>query len=150
MLAQRAYWEWLQEDSASQIAIPALALEMAAHLIRESEPRKTAQPPSWLRQVRQRLDDGFADTPTLAELAGLSGVHRTHLVRSFRRHYSVSIGEYLRRRRVDAACAMLARPGVSLTEIALATGFANHAHFATVFKRITGFTPSDFRRSRRS
>jgi AraC family transcriptional regulator len=151
ILAQRAYSEWLQEDSASQIAIPALALEMAAHLMRESEPRKTGQPPSWLRRVRQRLDDGFADTPTtLAELAGISGVHRTHLVRNFRRHYGVSIGEYLRRRRVDAACAMLTKPGVSLTEIALATGFANHAHFATVFKRITGFTPSDFRRSRRS
>ena len=150
MLAQRAYSEWLQEDSASQIAIPALALEMAAHLMRESEPRKAGQPPSWLRRVRQRLDDGFADTPTLAELARISGVHRTHLVRSFRRHYNVSIGEYLRRRRVDAACAMLKKPGVSLTEIALATGFANHAHFATVFKRITGFTPSDFRRSQRS
>jgi AraC family transcriptional regulator len=150
ILAQRAYCEWLQEDSASQIAIPALALEMAAYLIRESEPRKTGQPPAWLRRVRQRLDDGFADTPTLAELARISGVHRTHLVRNFRRHYSVSIGEYLRRRRVDAACAMLTRPGESLTEIALAAGFANHAHFATVFKRITGFTPSDFRRSRRS
>lgn len=150
ILAQRTYCEWLQEDSASQIAIPALALEMAAYLIRRSELRKTGQSPSWLRRVRQRLDDGFADTPSLAELAGISGVHRTHLVRNFRRHYSVSIGEYLRRRRVDAACAMLTRPGVSLTEIALATGFANHAHFATVFKRITGFTPSDFRRSLRS
>jgi AraC family transcriptional regulator len=150
ILAQRTYCEWLQEDSASQIAIPALALEMAAHLIRESEPRKTGQPPSWLRRVRQRLDDGFADAPTLSELARISGVHRTHLVRSFRRHYGVSIGEYLRRRRFEAASAMLTRPGVSLTEIALTTGFANHAHFATVFKRITGFTPSDFRRSRRS
>jgi AraC family transcriptional regulator len=150
ILAQRAYCEWLQEDSASQIAIPALALEMAAYLIRGSEPRKTGQPPAWLRRVRQRLDDGFADTPTLAELARISGVHRTHLVRNFRRHYSVTIGEYLRRRRIDAACAMLTRPGESLTEIALAAGFANHAHFATVFKRITGFTPSDFRRSRRS
>jgi AraC family transcriptional regulator len=150
ILAQRAYWEWLQEDSASQIAIPALALEMAAHLIRESEPRKTGQPPLWLRRVRQRLDEGFANTPTLAELAGIGGVHPTHLARSFRRHFSVSIGDYLRRRRVDAASAMLTRPGLSLTEIALSTGFANHAHFATVFKRATGWTPREFRRARQS
>jgi AraC family transcriptional regulator len=148
-LAQRAYCEWLQEDSASQIAIPALALEMAAHLIRESEPRRTGQPPFWLQRVRQRLDDGFADTPTLAELAGIGGVHPAHLARNFRRHYSLNIGEYLRRRRVEVASAMLTRPDLSLTEIALTTGFANHAHFATVFKRMTGSTPRDFRRSRR-
>jgi AraC family transcriptional regulator len=146
-LAQRAYREWLQGDTASEIAIPALILEMAAHLVREAEGRTGDQSP-WLRRVKQRLDDGFADTPTLAELALIGGVHPTHLARCFRRHYGSSIGEYLRRRRVDAAAGMLAQPGLSLAEIALATGFSDHGHFSTVFKRFTGLTPSEFRRLR--
>jgi len=75
LLAQRAYAEWLQDDTASGVAIPALAMEMAAHLIREGESRNANQPPPWLRRVKQRLDDGFAETPSLAELAGIGGVH---------------------------------------------------------------------------
>jgi AraC family transcriptional regulator len=149
LFAHRAYAEWLHEDTASRLAIPALAMEMAAHLIREGESKTINQPPPWLRRVRQRLDDNFAVTPSLAELAAIGGVHATHLARHFRRHYKASIGEYLRKRRVDVATEMLARPELSLTEIALATGFAHHAHFTTVFKRFTGLTPSEFRRLRR-
>lgn len=149
LLAHRVYSEWLRGDTASQIAIPALVLEMAAHLIREREDRTGAQPPPWLHRVKQRLDDGFADTPTLAELARIGEVHPTHLARQFRRHYGETIGEYLRKRRIDAAAGMLARSGRSLTEIALATGFSHQAHFATVFKRFTGMTPGEYRRLRR-
>jgi AraC family transcriptional regulator len=148
LLAQRVYREWLQGDTASQIAIPALVMEMAAHLIREREARTDVAPP-WLRHVKQRLDDGFGDTPTLTELARIGEVHPTHLARQFRRHYGTTIGQYLRKRRIDAAAGMLAGSSRSLTEIALATGFSHHAHFATVFKRFTGLTPGDFRRLRR-
>jgi AraC family transcriptional regulator len=148
-LLQRAYREWLQSDTASRIAVQALALETAAHLIRDSEKPRGAEPPLWLRQVKQRLDDTFADNPSLAELAKQGGVHPAHLARHFRRYYGASIGEYLRKRRVEAAMQMLANPDVSLTEIALAAGFAHHAHFTTAFKRFTGLTPSEFRRLRR-
>jgi AraC family transcriptional regulator len=149
MLAQRAYGEWLLNDSASKVAIPALVMEMTASLIRESDQAEARCPPAWLSRVRDRLHDNYADTPSLKELAGIGGVHATHLARHFRRHYGLSIGEYLRKRRVDAAIEMLAQPDQSLTQIALATGFAHHAHFTTTFKRFTGLTPSDFRRLRR-
>lgn len=145
-LAQRAYREWLQNDNASPIAIEALALEMIAHLVRERETKPCDRSPFWLRKVIQRLDEGFTVTPTLTELAELADVHPTHLAREFRRHYSKSVGEYLRQRRVDAACQMLVRTDRPLVEIALATGFAHHAHFAVIFKRFVGLTPSEYRR----
>lgn len=148
-LAERAYSEWLQNDSASPIAIRALALEMVAHLIRAGERRTGPRPPAWLGRVKQRLDDDFVDAPSLTELAGMADVHVTHLARQFRHFYRASIGEYVRQRRVSAAAEMLADTDQSLTEIALATGFAHHAHFCDVFKRLIGLTPSDFRRLRR-
>lgn len=145
-LALRAYHEWLENDTASKVAIPALALEMAAYLIREQEGRFRDRPPAWLRRVQERLDDNIAVTPSLSDLAATSAVHPTHLARHFRRYFGTSIGEYLRKRRVDAASELLRRSVLSLTEIALATGFAHHAHFTTVFKSFTGLTPSEFRR----
>lgn len=41
---------------------------------------------------------------------------------------------------------MLVQTDRPLVEIALETGFAHHAHFAVIFKRFVGLTPSEFRR----
>jgi AraC family transcriptional regulator len=144
-LARRAYREWLLNDCASSISVQALVLEIAAHLVRDEKNRRGAQPPIWLRRVKQRLDDSFIETPSLTELAGIGGVHPTHVARHFRRHYRSTIGEYIRQRRVDVAGEMLLRKNRSLTEIALEAGFSSHAHLCTVFKRLTGMTPSQFR-----
>jgi AraC family transcriptional regulator len=144
-LAKRAYREWRLNDSVSPISIQALALEIAAYLVREDEASAGAQPPIWLKRVRQRLDDAFTETPKLAELAKIGGVHPTHLARHFRKHYHATVGEYLRRRRVDAAMEFLSEKRISLTEVALESGFSSHGHLCTVFKRTTGMTPSEFR-----
>jgi AraC family transcriptional regulator len=144
-LAQRAYREWQWNDTASPIAIQGLVYEIAARLVRADESLDGAQPPAWLRRVKQRLDEGFAETPSLTELAGIGGVHPTHLARHFRRHYCLTIGEYLRQRRVTAAIELLSRQNLSLTEVALESGFSSHGHLCTVFKRVTGMTPSEFR-----
>jgi AraC family transcriptional regulator len=145
-LAERIYREWLENDNASQIVIHALSLEMVAHLIREDEAKSGSRSPFWLRKVKQRLDDGFADTPTVAELASIANVHPAHLARQFRVHYKKSIGEYLRHCRVDAAMDLLVEPEFPLAEIALRTGFSHQAHFNRIFKRQMGLTPGEFRR----
>jgi AraC family transcriptional regulator len=144
-LAQRAYREWHNKDSASRIAIQALVYEIAARLVREDEGQHSVRPPAWLQRVKQRLDEDFVETPCLTELAGIGGVHPTHLARHFRRHYRSTIGEYLRQRRVAAAIELISRKNLSLTEVALESGFSSHGHFCTVFKRVTGMTPSEFR-----
>jgi AraC family transcriptional regulator len=148
-LAQRGYREWRSNDNASSLAIQALVYEIAAHLVREEESRDGTQPPAWLRRVKERLDEDFTQTPSLTELAGIGGVHPTHLARHFRRHYRVTVGDYLRHRRVQAAIELLSRKTLSLTEVALESGFSSHAHLCTVFKRLTGVTPSEFRDTKR-
>lgn len=145
-LAQRAYAEWLLGDCASNFVIQALTLEMIAWLIRENGSRRTAAPPVWLRRVKQHLDESCSETPSLTELAGIAGVHSTHLARQFRSHFGQSIGEYLRQKRIDMAKDLLIKTRRALTDIALDIGFCHHAHFTTVFKRSTGISPSSFRR----
>jgi AraC family transcriptional regulator len=145
-LAQRAYREWLLKDTASPIAIQALTLEIASHLIREEASRSIPEPPPWLRRVKQRLDESLTETLSLAELATIGSVHPTHLCRHFRRHYGATVGEYLRKRRVDRAIELLSRTRLLLTEIALESGFSSHGHFCTIFRRVTGMTPGEFRK----
>jgi len=67
------------------------------------------------------------------------------VARVFRRHHGLSMGGYLRRLKVESACASLARPGASLADVAAGLGFTDQSHFTRTFKAATGLTPGRFR-----
>src|SRR5262249_18177302 len=79
-------------------------------------------------RIRERLDDCFRQNFTLAELAHDAGVHPIHLAREFRNAYSMPIGEYVRRRRIDAAMNALLLSDETLSAIALQAGFSSQPH----------------------
>ena len=55
------------------------------------------------------------------------------------------MGEYLHNLRIQAACKALEHPEWPLSDIALASGFADHSHFCRVFKSRIGCSPGRFR-----
>jgi AraC family transcriptional regulator len=145
-LALRLYNEFQGTDAASGLAIEGLALEILAeasrHPVKIVEPR----PPRWLRQARDLLHARFAESLSLDEIARASGVHPSHLARVFRQHYGCTVGEYVRRLRIDYARRQLSTSDDPLVEIALAAGFADQSHFSKTFKRLMGLTPAEFQR----
>ena len=91
------------------------------------------------------VETRFLEPLSLAEIASAVGVHHVHLSREFRRHNNYTVGELIRRRRVEHACHLLAHSHMSLAEIALTCGFSDQSHFSLMFKRHMGMTPSKFR-----
>jgi AraC family transcriptional regulator len=83
----------------------------------------------------------------LNELACEAGLSSSHFIRSFRRSTGKSPYQFLLHRRVERAKLLMRDDRVSLTEVALASGFADQHHLARVFGRVTGETPSSYRRS---
>jgi AraC family transcriptional regulator len=69
-----------------------------------------------------------------------------HLARLFRQRFGYSMGEFVRRQRIAWACGQLARSDAPIAAIALTAGFADQAHFTRTFRRVTGCTPSWYRR----
>ena len=133
--------ELLVNDSATSLAVEALTLELICNFIRE--PRKARQAPLWLRKLRERLDVDFAQKISLREIARETGHHPAHVARIFRGHYHCSLGEYVRKRRIDHACHSI-RHGESMSAVALDSGFANQAHFSRSFRAIIGMTPREY------
>jgi AraC family transcriptional regulator len=84
--------------------------------------------------------------PRLDEVAEVAGVHPMHLARLFRERYGYSMGEFVRRRRIAWACEQLTSADAKLSAIALTAGFADQAHFTRTFRRITGCTPSWYKK----
>jgi AraC family transcriptional regulator len=145
-LATRLYREFQEPDMLSPLVTEGLILEILGHGAREASRGRSNAPPRWLGRVADLLHARFRDTLSLDEVARTAGVHPAHLARAFRRCYSCTVGEYVRRLRVDQAGCELSRSDAPLTQIALALGFCDHSHFSTVFKRHTGLSPAEYRK----
>jgi AraC-like DNA-binding protein len=146
-LALRLQNEFAQNDSVSFLAVEGLSLALLAELLRSRRSEKTV--PQWLIRVRSLLHDRFHCALNLTTLAQEAGVHPVYLVQCFRRQFHCTPGEYQRQLRVDVAKEKLLSSGYTLSEIALLTGFADQSHLTRVFKRHTGMTPAEFRRTAR-
>lgn len=141
---RRAMREFDSTDSLSPIALEGLMLCVVATMTRAARP--STSPRRWLGIIRERLDTMYADRITLSELATGVGVHPVHLAATFRRTFGVTVGEYVRQRRVECARRLLAQGTRRISEIALDLGFANPSHFSRVFSKHTGATPLEYRK----
>ena len=103
-----------------------------------------------LKQVRDLLNDQYAANLSLESIAGSVNVHPTHLCRAFRQYYHCTPGDFVRQVRVERARQYLAESDAPLAEIALRVGYSDQSHFTTAFKRLTGLTPSRFRKTSRN
>lgn len=147
-LALRLYRESHANDAAAPLAIEGLVLEILAAATRQtaqSIPRASSPPPRWLQHARELLQEQWAETPALSAIAREVGVHSVSLARAFRHHFQCSIGDYVRRLRIEHACRQIAQTNAPLIEIAHAVGFYDQSHFSRTFKRYTGLTPAEYR-----
>jgi AraC family transcriptional regulator len=143
-LCRRLYLEFRGADDLTPVTTEAILLELFAENAR-SKRSKADRAPSWLRTVRSYLHASFASSPRLAKIAAVGGVHPVHLCREFRKHYRMTVGDFIRCLRVEHACKLLAKPGCDLSQVALDCGFADQSHFCAVFRKLTGTTPARFR-----
>ncbi|MEO8035103.1 MAG: AraC family transcriptional regulator [Acidobacteriota bacterium] len=147
VIASKLRSEFLKPDDLSPQIVEALMLELDALSRRHGGLDDRA--PTWLGEVRQLLESSFQEPLAIATLAASAGVHPTHLARSFRQHYGLTIGERIRELRVEQARKQLSG-GRALADIAAELGFADQSHFTRVFRRATGTTPAAFRHAARA
>lgn len=84
---------------------------------------------------------------TVEEMAALVGLGITTISDKVKSFTGFSPMNYLINIRISEAIKLLKDPEVQVRNIALDTGFYSSQHFATTFKKLTGYTPSQFRRN---
>ncbi|MEE9692755.1 AraC family transcriptional regulator [Aeromonas hydrophila] len=127
-----------------------LAREVACHqfsrqlLARLTPASWDDRPPQHLQRAAELMQDDCSSPLTLAQLSTVAGLTPSHFVRSFSRHYGMTPHAYLLDQRIRHARTLLKR-GEPLAEVALASGFADQAHFQRQFKRRVAATPGHYR-----
>lgn len=102
--------------------------------------------PSHLENLRQYLDENFAEPHTLDSLGKRVHLTPTSLCRAFKIYTGKSVFDYLIERRIQAAMMQMLSGNEKLTTIALNSGFNDLAHFYRKFKELVGVTPGTYRR----
>lgn len=101
-----------------------------------------------LRRVEAYVEEHL-DRPDLSveEMAGFAHMSHSHFAREFKKQTGLAPHRFVLDRRVARARLYLADGRRTLSDIAYATGFSSQAHFTNVFRRLTGVTPMEYRRS---
>ena len=95
--------------------------------------------------VCRYIDEHFAEELDLESVASMAGFSKYHFSRLFKQFANISFYKYVNNRRIIHAKELLANPGLTITQVAIQSGFSSTTAFIRMFKQIQNCTPSEFR-----
>ncbi|MCI8359709.1 MAG: AraC family transcriptional regulator [Clostridiales bacterium] len=99
------------------------------------------------RKIKAYIDTHYTSDITLESLSEAAYISKHHLAHIFKQQAGVSPIRYLIERRIERAKSLLAETDMPIQEVAGMVGYADNVYFSQIFKRITGQSPSAFRRA---
>lgn len=149
-------WQLLEAENngndVSALTIYETLSDMAAHIedsfLLAPEP-KTKRPVTFSKQqkavVESYILDNLEHQISLNDLSGLAGETPHRFLWAFRNAFGDTPAQFILNHRVRKARHLLQTTRSDITTIAMETGFADHSHLTTAFRKATGITPSQFR-----
>lgn len=96
--------------------------------------------------VMKYIDANYMYDISLEQLADVAGYSKYHFSRIFKQYNSISYLQYINARRIKNAEILLLNPDISITEVAMRSGFKSLTTFNRIFKEIKHCTPTDFKK----
>ena len=99
------------------------------------------------RCATELLHSGIEGHVPVADVARACGLSESHFVRAFRQSTGLPPHQWVLARRIERSKELLScSPSQSLSEVAIACGFADQSHFTRTFSRLAGLAPGAWRR----
>ncbi|WP_229598986.1 AraC family transcriptional regulator [Runella sp. CRIBMP] len=147
-LLQRIETEVKQAEFAYQTRVNQLLDELLVTIVRQLSQQQNQRRdfPQAFAQLEQLLRNSLDHPWTVEEMAAVVGLGSTAFTEKVKSFSGFSPLNYLINIRIAEAMKQLRQTAKSLTDIALDTGFYSSQHFSTTFKKLTGYTPGQFRK----
>src|SRR6516164_2898408 len=144
----------IESGKANKSYVDALINVLAHELSRSDEEEARDSPvnrgglATWqMRTATKHIEEHLGEQISLVTLARLARLSPSHFCRAFKQSFGVPPHEYHLSRRMQHAKALLSDRATSITEIGLRLGYSNSSSFTLAFRKITGQSPSRFRRN---
>lgn len=145
-LATKLYNEFRLMDETAPLAIEGLMLEIVAEASRRAQATPERRIPRRVERAKEFLHAHFQEPVRLEQVAEAIDAHPVYLAREFRKHYRCTVGEYIRRLRVELACSRLSGSDEPLAKVALSAGFSDQSHLSRALRSFTGLSPARYRK----
>ena len=143
-LAQELHLQEIGFQTRVHQLTDALLIITARQLIHQSHSQRDFS--GSFMKLEQELRKNLSHQWAVEEMAALVGLGTTAFTEKVKNYTGFSPLNYLINIRISEAIKLLKQTETQLTDIALDTGFYSSQHFSTTFKKLTGYTPSQFRK----
>lgn len=136
------------ESAAARLYLERATEVLATDTLRPDEgERRGPRLARWQRRrVQALIQDRLGDRLSLDDLAAVTRLSRSHFTRAFKATFDQTPHAYLTAQRITAAQLAMISDDRPLSEIALACGFGDQAHFTRAFRKAVGRPPQIWRR----
>jgi len=143
-----------RRQAASRLFIEHLTLAFHAHLLSryrlEGSPvalRAKGLAPWQERRVTDFLRENLEFDVSVEALARECGLSRSYFMKAFKQTTGVSPHQWVLAQRMDRAKNLLQSGSMSISDVAVASGFSDQSHLTRTFGRMEGTTPAAWRRN---
>jgi AraC family transcriptional regulator len=99
------------------------------------------------RKAADYIEEHLAESISLAALARLVHLSPNYFCRAFSQSFGIPPQRYHTRQRIERAKTLLEKRSTSVTDVGLNVGYSEASAFSAAFRRVSGLTPSSYRRS---
>ena len=143
--------EFAKQDVYTENVIKSLLIVLLSKLSRASDGKKpTASSSPLIEKVIKHINENFAEDITLQLLADRFSISRNYLSKRFKSETGFGINEYLNIIRIKSAEHLLTSSNMPMTEVAAQCGFNDSNYFSSVFKKVNGSAPLQYRKKNQS
>lgn len=121
-----------------------ISLDQGTNVVTEMELHEKVAGNSRFNKIACYVNEHYAEKLTLNELCQIYNISPDYCNKLFRSYYGDNFSGYLKKIRLEKACALL-RQNASIPEVAAATGYNDYYYFIKVFKKQYGITPYQYK-----
>lgn len=137
----------LKPSRSSDILAQILELADEIEGVQQKETAEENGNSGLVERAREYMEEYYNEDLTLQKVAEIVGISSGYLSTLFSQFLNEGFVDYLNRIRIEHACAYLKQNYFKTYEIAYKVGFRDEKYFARVFKKVTGMTPSEYKKS---
>ncbi len=131
--------------------IRAYIIELIVSIFRKTDSSSKKSDTSFAKQVvcyiNEYINNNFSSHISIRELASQVCTNPDYMGRIYKQNTGVTISEMIQKVRIEHSCRLLKSTNRTVADVAASCGFEDVKFFYTVFKRINGISPGEYRKS---